>query len=175
MTWDLFFQLFSVVSPFITGYLGYLLALRRLPGEAVKVNVDAAAVASKALVDLITAMTVEREKAAVERDALEKRIDAMEAEQEIHRINRDAEIAELKARIQSDLHDTRELRIEYAEKEKRITKLENMVVKQSEYIDNMNTAMKAANIPVPQNGELLRSAHRLRLSIEERERLKAGK
>ena len=175
MTWDLFFQLLQIAAPFVTGYLGYTLALRKLPGEAVKVNVDAAAVASKALVDLITAMTVEREKAALERDALEKRIDAMEAEQEIHRMARDAELSELKTRIQSDLLDTRQLRVDHAEKEKRINKLELMIVKQSEYIDAMNTAMKAAGIPVPQNGELLRSAHRLRLSIEERERLKAGK
>jgi hypothetical protein len=50
-----------------------------------------------------------------------------------------------------------------------------MVVKQSEYIDMMKTAMQKAGVDVPLNGELLRSAYRLKLSIEERERLKAGK
>jgi hypothetical protein len=87
---ELFLQILSIVAPFVTGYLGYVLALRKLPGEDRKMNVDAAAVASKALIDLINAMTAER-------GTFTKRIDAMEAEQETHRIARNAEIDDLKA------------------------------------------------------------------------------
>lgn len=131
-------------------------------------NVDAAAVASKALIDLINAMTAER-------GVFTKRIDEMEAEQETHRIARNAEIDELKTKIQADLMDTRELRIENLDKEKRVNRLEAIAIRQSEYIDAQNTLLKAAGIPVPLNGELLESARRLKLSREERERLKAGK
>lgn len=157
------------------GGLAWYIALRKLPGENQRMNVDAAAVASKALIDILNATQAERAAFAIERDNLTKRIDAMEAEQEIHRIARNQEIDELKARIQSDLMDTKELRAEHAEKEKRINKLEMMVVKQSEYIDAQNTLLKEAGIPVPLNGELLRSAHRLKLSIQEREQLKGKK
>lgn len=91
----------QIITFFIGGGLGGVIAayiaLRKLPGETQRVNIDSAAVASKALIDLLNATQAERVANATERHNLEKRIDAMEAEQEIHRLARNAEIAELKA------------------------------------------------------------------------------
>lgn len=104
-------------------------------------------------------------------DRLEAKIDAQDVEIETIKESRE----ESKVKLKAALIESRDIRTDNAEKEKRITKLESMIVKQSEYIDEMKNAMQAANISVPLNGELLRSAYRLKLSIEERERLKAGK
>jgi hypothetical protein len=160
---------FDIVLAFIGGGgLAWYVALRKLPMENRKMNVDAAAVASKALIDILNATQAERENYS-------KRIDAMEAEQEAHRVARNAEIDELKVKIQSDLMETRNLRADYADAQKRIQKLEDMAIRQSEYIDVMKTAMQNANIPIPLNGELLESARRLRLSREEMQRLRGEK
>jgi hypothetical protein len=110
-----------------------------------------------------------------ENTALEGQIEAIKEARRIREEETKAERDELQAKIKAELIESRDIRIENAEKEKRIGRLEDIVIRQSEYMDTQNTALKRAGIPVPQNGELLESARRLRLTREERERLKAGK
>jgi Spy/CpxP family protein refolding chaperone len=82
------------------------------------------------------------------------------------RIQRDIETQkerdELKARIQSDLIETRGLRNDYAQAKKQIIKLEDMAIKLGEYVDTMRHAMQEAGIDVKLNGELLDSVIRLK-------------
>jgi len=106
---------------------------------------------------------------------LEGQIEAIKEARRLKEIDLQAEHAEAQVKLKAALIESRDIRIESQEKEKRITRLEDIVIKQSEYMDTQNTAMKAAGISVPQNGELLESARRLKLTREERERLKAGK
>ena len=108
-------------------------------------------------------------------DRLEKEIEAIKEARRKREEETRAEREELEAKIKAELIDSRDIRIENAEKEKRIARLERAMISQGKYIDTLKTAMQKAEIPVPLNGEVMDSVRRMQLSIEERERLKAGK
>ena len=82
---------------------------------------------------------------------------------------------ESQANLTAALIESKDIRIDNIEKGKRIDQLERGMVNQGKYIDTLKTAMQKADIPVPLNGEVMDSVHRMQLSIEQRERLKAGK
>jgi predicted RNase H-like nuclease (RuvC/YqgF family) len=82
---------------------------------------------------------------------------------------------ESQANLTAALIESRDIRIDNVEKEKRIGKLERGMINQGKYIDTLKTAMQEAGLPVPLNGEVMDSVRNMQLSIEERERLKAGK
>ena len=179
------------------GGLGALyISLRKLKPELAESKAteknslaNAVDVAAGALADALKFAQEERKEFEQRIDALEKRDRDKEArlqetegrlrEAEAKRIEREketeAERAELQARIQSELHDAKMLRIEDAEKGQRIDKLEKMIVNQGKYIDTIKTAAQKAGIEVPLNGEVMDSVRKMQLSIEERERLKASK
>ena len=179
------------------GGLGALyVALRKLKPElaasqATEKNslANAVDVAAGALSDALRFAQEERKEFEQRIDTLEKRARDTELrlqdtegrlrEAEARRIEREreteAERAELQARIQSELHDAKLLKIADAEKGQRIDKLERAMVNQGGYIDKLKTAMQAADIPVPLNGEVMDSVRRMQLSIAEREALKGGK
>ena len=82
-------------------------------------------------------------------------------ELKIHRADRDEKIealesaaAALKAQVEKDVEETKRLRNDYANAQKQIIKLENLVIGAGEYIEEMKNAMIKANIPLPMNGEL---------------------
>lgn len=105
-------------------------------------------------------------KVAIEN--LLRSVEFMRQEVDTHRelrILRDKEISELKERIQKDTEETRGLRNDYALAQKRIINLEDMIIKVSEYADTLKTSMQKAEIPVPLNGELMESVHRLKMEI----------
>lgn len=163
--------------------------IRILTAQEKKVTADAADVAANALVDFVTAFQTERAEFTKRIDAQEKRIevqekkiDAQEAEIEaikearrLRELETQAERDTLEARNKAELIDTREIRAQNAVSQKRIIKLEDMIIKMSEYIDAMKISMQAADIPVPKNGELLESVRRLKLSREEMQKLQEGK
>jgi hypothetical protein len=93
---------------------------------------------------------------------LESEIEAIKDARSKRDIESQKERDELKVRIQSDMMETQRLRNDYAQAKKQIIKLEDMAIKLGEYVDKMKTAMQAANIPVPLNGELLDSVLRLK-------------
>lgn len=108
-------------------------------------------------------------------NVLESKIEAIQEARKKREIEIQSEHDELKVRIQSDLMETRELRADYASAQKRIIKLEDMVIKLSEYADTMKNAMQKAEIPVPLNGELMESVYKLKLQREEIKRLRGDK
>jgi hypothetical protein len=99
---------------------------------------------------------------------LETEIEAIKAARTERDIASQKEREELQVRIQSDLMETQWIRNEYAVAKKQIIKLEDLAIKLGEYVDKMKTAMQAANIDVPLNGELLDSVMRLKAARAER-------
>lgn len=149
--------------------------IRILTAQEKKVIADAADVTSNALIELLKAFQAERVD-------FEKRIDTLEAEIatiKAARVKREEQLEhehdETQARLKAALIESRDIRADNAEAQKQIIKLENTVIKMGKYIDTIKTSMQAANIEVPLNGELMDSVRRLQLSVEQRERLKAGK
>ena len=189
MTWDLFFQLLQIAAPFVTGYLGYVIAMRRMPGESRKMDADATGVLSKAFVELLNATQAERVAAALERDAMTKRFDALEAEQETHRIARDKEISEIKAvhaaqitelqvRITDNGLETQKKIVEVQEQAKEANRKYRIM---KGITQKLVRALQDNDPPIAipdLNGDLMdlgESAKDLPLTPEQRERLKAGK
>jgi len=74
-----------------------------------------------------------------------------------------AQVAELEKKQKKDLQETASLRNDYANAQRRIIHLEDMVITIGEYADVLKQALQQANIPVPVNGELMESVHRLKL------------
>lgn len=171
MTWDFVFQLLQIIIPFATGYLGYAIALRKLPGEAQRVNVDAAAVASKALIDLLNATQAERIQNALERDNMEKRMDAMEAAY-------DAKIAELQVRITDNGLETQKKITEVQEQAKAAVRKYRIM---KGITQKLVRALQENDPPISipdLNGDLAdlgESARDLPLTDEQRAKLKGGK
>lgn len=101
-----------------------------------------------------------------------ERIDAMYQKQldrnkEIETLN--STINELKARIQADVMETGKLRNDYATAQKRIIKLEDLVISAGEYIDKIKTAVQSIpGVELPMNGELLDSVMRLKAERAQR-------
>ncbi len=103
-------------------------------------------------------------------DKLEKEIDAIKEARAKREIESQAERDELKVKIQSDLIETREIRMQYLEAQKRIAKLEDSLLLAVKYID----AIDKGESPPQLNG-LLDSVRKMKLTREQQDLLKAGK
>jgi len=132
--------------------------------KAAKEIADGSTVAVTNLLRSIEYLKLELGEARAENIKLEGEIDTIKTSRE-----------ESQANLTAALIDSREIRADNAEKEKRITKLEKMIVNQGKYLDTVKTAAQEAGIKVPLNGEVMDSVRKMQFSIEERERLKAGK
>ena len=189
-----------IITFFVGGGLGGVVAayvalknlkpnIKILTAQEKKVIADAADVASNALIDLITAFQSERVEFGKRLEVSEKKIEgqnkkieeqaveieAIKESRKQNEIKFKAERDALEVRIQSDLMDSKNIRVENAELQKQVNQLESKFIRMAKYIDRQNEDMKKAGIPVTQNGELMDSVRRLQLSIEERAKLKAGK
>src|SRR5688572_17614861 len=122
-------------------------------------------------------------------DRLEAKIDAQEAEQEAHRIARNKEIAELKQAHEAQITEL-QVRItdNGLETQKKITELQEQAKESTKkyrimkgVAEKLIRALQENDPPIPipdLNGDLVElgeSAHELKLTREERERLKAAK
>ena len=136
----------------------------RAANDLVAGSAAASKVVAENLLRSIEYLKLELTEARAENSKLETEIDTIKISREEARVQLKAQAIESKDTL-----------IENAELKKQVNKLEVMFVKMGKYIDTQNEDMRKAGIPVTQNGELMDSVRRLQLSIEQRERLKAGK
>lgn len=189
MTETALIAILSVIVTLITNFVGQYIASKKIRPEIRNLDAQTESQIVKAANEIAAGSTVtianmlrsneflkqELSELRGENTKLETQIEAIKEARRVREEETKIERETLEAKIKAELIDSKGIRIENAEKEKRISRLEDIVVRQCEYMDTQNTALKAANIPVPQNGELLESARRLKLTREERERLKAKK
>jgi cellobiose-specific phosphotransferase system component IIB len=134
-------------------------------GEIAKAAESIAAGSTVTIANLLRSVEYQKQEVAearTENAALNEEIEKIKEARAKRDIESQKERDELKARIQSDLIETKRLRNDYAVAQKQIIKLEDMAIKLGEYVDTMKNAMQEAGIDLKLNGELLDSVIRLK-------------
>ena len=133
----------------------------RAANDLVAGSAAASKVVAENLLRSIEYLKLELSETRAENSKLETEIDTIKLSRE------DTQVA-----LKAALIESRDIRIENVEKEKRIGRLERAMINQGGYIDTLKTAMIKAGVDVPLNGEVMDSVRRMQLSIEQREALK---
>jgi hypothetical protein len=181
MNWEIWIPLLIAVAAWIPKILELISARKTKPereGERKSLDAKTESEITKAAESIASGNTItianmlreneywklETAEARAENEKLTEEVEKIKAARAERDIETQKERDELKARIQSDLMETEDLRGQ-------VVRLQDLAIKTGEYVDRILAKAKEKGWDLPLNGELLDSVRRLKLSVEERRKL----